>query len=426
MLLIVVLAAVLSTDPAAFVKSLYEADQRGAADPVYGVKSKESLTRTFEGEIVGLIWRDLVDAMGEVGRMDGHYLYDAQDNEIRNLQIKTAENDGKRARVVSTFELSAEKRKVEFLLANTKNGWRITDILYPGGQSYRKILESDFPPPSVEDERTHMRLCEMYARHKVEVPEGYEPEVDARVLAEMFANGEGVEQDYSAAIHFICLGGDMALMEIYGMLTRVLALERGAVGELDFCDHATSRNAAIICTGERSSEETPDFDNRFNAVHEKWGKALDPLRERADTFIARDAFWEAELSRGGTMYAYAETQATLDRKKKFIELLERLAEKRAPAATDAEVKKVDAALNKAYRERMAQIKPCDPEIEYCGPEVTKETDNLRAAQRAWIPFRDAFSAWYLERWRGAASNEVLRREIITLLTRERITELGDV
>lgn len=417
MLLIALLAAVLSTDPAAFVRSLYEADQRGAADPVHSVKSKESLKRTFDGEIVDLIWRDLIDAMGEVGRMDAHYLYDAQDNEIRNLEIKTAENDGTRARVVSTFEISAEKRTIEFLLANTKNGWRITNILYGDGKSYMEILESEFPLPVVEDERTRFNLCEMYARYKVEVPEGYEPEQDARELGEMFANGDGVEQDFGAAIHFLCLGGDMALVEMYGMLSHVLAMERGAVGELDYCDHATSRHGAIICTGRRSSEETPVFESRFEALKKKWGTSLDPLRERADAFIQADAFWEAELSRGGTMYAYAETQATLDRRKKLIELLEQFAEKRAPAASEAELKEVDAELNKAYRERLAELRD---------PDSPADTDNLRAAQRAWIPYRDAFIAWYVERWRGAASKEVLRREIAAQLTRERITELGNI
>lgn len=417
MLLIALLAAVLSTDPAAFVRSLYEADQRGAADPVYGVRSKESLQRTFDGEIVDLIWRDLVDAMGEVGRMDGHYLYDAQDNEIRNLQIKTIENDGRRAMVRATFDISAEKRTIEFLLANTKNGWRITNIEYADGKSYLEILNSDFPMPVVEDERTQHRLCEMYARYKVEVPEGYEAEQDARVLGEMFANGDGVEQDLSAAIHFLCLGGDMALVEMWGMLSHVLAMERGAVEPLDFCDHSTSRNGAIICAGKRSSEDTPEFAGRFEALKKKWGNALDPLRACADAFIEKDAFWEAELSRGGTMYAYAETHARLDREKKFIELLEQLSEKRAPATSDADLKKVDAELNKAYRARLAELND---------PETPADVDNLRAAQRTWIPYRDAWIAWYVERWRGSASKEVLRREIAALLTRERITELGNV
>ena len=58
------LLAALSSDPAVFVRSLYEADQRGAADPVYGIHSRAELLKTFEGPIVDRIWRDLVDAQG--------------------------------------------------------------------------------------------------------------------------------------------------------------------------------------------------------------------------------------------------------------------------------------------------------------------------------------------------------------------------
>jgi uncharacterized protein YecT (DUF1311 family) len=50
---------------------------------------------------------------------------------------------------------------------------------------------------------------------------------------------------------------------------------------------------------------------------------------------------------------------------------------------------------------------------------------LRDAQRAWIRYRDAFAAFYVDRWRGAAKAEALRREIVAQLSRERAAELRE-
>lgn len=282
-------------------------------------------------------------------------------------------------------------------------------------------LSSD--PEKIEDEQAEQRLCARYANYEVTVPENYDAEQEARELAEMFANGDEVEQDFGAAIYFICNGGGFAAVERWGMLEHVLAMKRGETDEpLDFCNFATSRDGGIICAARRDEEEGPAFDARYAAVRKKHGPALDALRKRADSFIEADAFWEAEQSRGGTMYAYAETHAVLDRRGKFIELLERYAAQRAPAASQAALERADAKLNTTYRKRLAAIQPCDPEYESCAPP--SETDNLRAAQRAWISYRDAWIAWYQSRWRGAATPDALRREIATVITNVRIEEVA--
>jgi uncharacterized protein YecT (DUF1311 family) len=413
------------SDPAAFVRTLYENDQRGLPDPVYGVQSREELLRTFDEPLADLIWRDLVDAQGEVGRHDAHYLYDAQDNEVQNLQVRTIENKDGRARVLATFDFPMEKGSAEFHLRSTDDGWRITNIVWDGDNgSYLDVLQSDFPLPRIEDERAEKALCGRYASYKVAVPENYDPELEGRDLGEMFANGDGVPQDFSAAIHFLCRDQNLAPAEKRDMLQHVLFMERGQTNDpLDFCAYSTSRDSRIHCAAERKQEEGPALEARYAAVRKTAGKSLDALRERATAFVEADAHWEAEQSRGGSMYAYAETHTLLDREERFVSLLEQYAKQRAPAATEAEAKRADAELNAAYRKRLAAIEPCDPEYESCDPSIPTEKDNLRAAQRAWIPYRDAWIAWYQDRWRGAASPGALRREILTALARARVAEL---
>lgn len=420
-----VLLAVLS-DPAAFVRSFYEQDQRGVPDPVYQVRTRAAIRQWFDGPIVDLIWRDLVDAQGEVGRMDGHYLYDAQDNEYAKLDIRTLEQKGDQARVLATIDYGRERRTAEFHLNGTPNGWRIANIVY-ADTNYIEILEADFPLPKIEDERSEKAVCELYENYEVEVPEGWDPEQEAIQLAELFANGdEDVAQDFSAAIHFICRPNSMAPAERWSMLEHVLLMERGYTKEpLDYCRFDTSRDGGIICASRRDGEETPQLEGRFAAVREQYPvKTLDALRERATAFVDADTFWEVEQYREGTMYAYAETHARLEREKTFIELLELYTKERATPASEADLKRADAKLNAAYRKRMAAIEPCNSEYQNCEPPL--EPENLRGAQRAWIPYRDAWIAFYQERWRGAASPDALRREVAAALTRLRTEDFGNL
>ena len=398
------LLAILTSDPADFVRALYANAGAAAPDPVFGVTSRKALLETFEGPIVDLLWRDLVDAQGEVGRMDAHYLFDAQDDEISNLQVKTVENANGRARVRATFEFPSEKKSIEFLLRKTKDGWRISDIAYGGGRTYRKILEADFPVPKIEDERSADALCHMYSDYAVKVQDE-----DVRELAETLANEK---HDFGAAIHVLCTDDDnMADAEVWGMLDHVLKMERGITDEpLDFCDHATSTYGGMICAGRRDDEERPLLRTRYDAVRKKSGKALDPLRAAADAFIEADAHWENETMRGGTIYSYVGTLTELDRETKFIDLLEKYSGRRAPAASEEGFRRVDAELNAAYRARQTDIED-------------EERSNLRAAQRAWIAYRDAWIGYYRDRWRVAASPEALGREIAVALMKERIAEL---
>ena len=419
--MLALLLAVALSDPSAFVRSLYENDQRGGLDPVFSVKSREELRRTFDGPIVDRIWLDLVDAQGEVGRMDAHYLYDAQDNEVKNLNVRTVAADAQQARVMATWDWPSGKGSAEFHLRKTTDGWRVLNIVYPKG-SYLDFLEGDFPVPTIADERGEKAVCGYYESYRVTVPEDWDAETDSLELAEKFANGDGVERDFSAAIHFICRMG-MASAERWSMLEHVLSMERGLTDEpLDFCAFNTSRDGGIICAARRDDEEGPQLERRFEAVRARFaGPAIEALRSSARAFVEADAFWEAEQSRGGTMYVYAETHATLDREGKFLDQLELYTKERAAAATAAELAKADAELNAAYRKRLAGIEPCDPEYSNCSPPL--EPENLREAQRAWIPYRDAWVAFYQERWRGAATPAVLRNEIATALTRARTADL---
>lgn len=111
-----------------------------------------------------------------------------------------------------------------------------------------------------------------------------------------------------------------------------------------------------------------------------------------------------------------------ERNDDLLATLERYVQKRAPAATPDALKEADAALNAAYKARLAQAKADDKEYE----TGTAGQDVLRDAQRAWIPYRDAWIAFYRLRWKGAAPAEALDREIAAALTEKRTRELNEL
>ncbi len=401
MLFVLLLAASLSNDPAAFVRSLYEAEH----DAVYLAESREDLERTFDAPLADLIWRDKVDAMGEVGRMDANWLYDAQDADVTNLRVETIENKGDRARVVARFE----QRSIEFQLLHVKDGWRITNVIYPDGD-FVSYMKAPFPNTIDSDEMAGP-LCDQFGDYDITQP--YDPEADLVELAEKYANGKGVKQDLGAAIHFICNAEELAPMERWGMLDHLQQMRRGDTAKpLDLCDHISGGHGAGVCAERNRKASEIDVRTRFERLRKDAPKSIDALRARADAFVEADAISRSDINRGGTIHGSVLIYAGIDGNETFMSALERYSRERAPATTDVDAKRADADLNAAYRKRLAALEELDAE-------------HFRDAQRAWIAYRDAFADYYTDRWRAAAPPETLRREVVTQLTRERTKQLAE-
>ena len=77
---------------------------------------------------------------------------------------------------------------------------------------------------------------------------------------------------------------------------------------------------------------------------------------------------------------------------------------------DREFKKADAAMNAAYQEVLGYLNP-------------KESKSLRAAQRAWLAFRDAEAKFGGLEFDGGTLQPVAMVNTLTLLTNERAAHL---
>jgi len=247
-----------------------------------------------------------------------------------------------------------------------------------------------------------------------------------RELAMIFANGWKVRRDYDAATYFLCHSGDeMAPFEEWEMLGHVQHMRTAKTPkDLDFCEYAESGRGTAWCASLDVERHSKVAERRIAAVRKSLDAAaqqsLAQLEKAADAFKEADADLRAADTRGGTIHNTEILGAEKERTEIFVSTLERFGLKRAPAASPAALKQADDALNAVYKAAMARE---DEVCETCSDDEKSSRGLLRNSQRAWLHYRDAWTAFYRLRWKGAAPPEALDREVGTALTAQRTEEL---
>ena len=104
-------------------------------------------TRYFDDELLKLYLRDKREAKGEVGRLEGVPLYNAQEIEITDFSISEPKitgpsPTGTEAIVTVHFKNLGKPENVECVLHRTTKGWKISDMKYGDGNSLKKILQA--------------------------------------------------------------------------------------------------------------------------------------------------------------------------------------------------------------------------------------------------------------------------------------------
>jgi hypothetical protein len=99
------------------------------------------LGRYFDAELLKLYLKDKREAKGEVGRLDGDPLYNAQEIEVKDFSISEPVTTGGESRVTVGFKNIDKLTRVVYVLSRTAEGWRISDIRYDDGSSLKKILQ---------------------------------------------------------------------------------------------------------------------------------------------------------------------------------------------------------------------------------------------------------------------------------------------
>jgi len=123
--------------PKDLVAHLYQA-HRSKHDPLVETKL---LDRYFDAALLKLYLRDKQEAKGEVGRLDGDPLYNAQDLEISNFSISSPETVKGETQVTVRFKNIGKPTRIVYVLTRTGAAWKISDIRYDDGSTLKKILQ---------------------------------------------------------------------------------------------------------------------------------------------------------------------------------------------------------------------------------------------------------------------------------------------
>jgi hypothetical protein len=125
------------------VAQLYQA-HRSKRDPL---EETQLLSRYFDAALLKLYLKDKREAKGEVGRLDGDPLYNAQDIQIRDFSVSAPEITGGpsrtaiQTRVTVHFKNLGKPARIIYVLNQTADEWKISDIRYDDGSSLKKILQ---------------------------------------------------------------------------------------------------------------------------------------------------------------------------------------------------------------------------------------------------------------------------------------------
>lgn len=108
-------------------------------------QNRATLGKYFDTSLVALLEKErqcVIKTQG-ICNVDFDLLYASQDPAAADLSIKTAAAN----KVIVSFRYpsNGERITIEYLLSSTRNGPRITDVIYPDAISLRKLLTTRQP-----------------------------------------------------------------------------------------------------------------------------------------------------------------------------------------------------------------------------------------------------------------------------------------
>ena len=233
------------------------------------------------------------------------------------------------------------------------------------------------------------------------------------MLMTMYANGIGAPRDLDRAIAIACtLDGAPAEQDGRVNHLAMLKAQHWQGRDFSFCDDITSGYAQGFCAKHDAAVADAARNQRFGAVTAGWSeadkRAFLPLQRAAAAYAEARAGNEVDQS--GTARAAMAIEAQQGQEAEFLDMLLRLEKGAAPAATPEQADAADAKLNAVYQrvQRTADTASWGT--------VTK--DGIRTAQRAWLRYRDAWTAFGRVRYPS-----VIADSLRAMLTEQRTTAL---
>lgn len=222
------------------------------------------------------------------------------------------------------------------------------------------------------------------------------------ILAMMYFNGFGVKRDYDRALYYACeayrpeSSSDPASAAI---MEAMLSGQDPGSRELDTCDFAAVQLEINYCSGWREAGQEIQYNNRLDAIGQSMSPAqktaFEQLRQAVSGYAAACGNEVSEENRGGSGMISFTIDARNAERDQFLADLQQSEAGDFPRYTQNDFAAFDQTLNQVYRER---LRAAPSEIDPSALDGLEAKDTLRAAERAWLTYRDAWVAFARARY----------------------------
>jgi uncharacterized protein YecT (DUF1311 family) len=238
------------------------------------------------------------------------------------------------------------------------------------------------------------------------------------MLSVLYANGEGVERNIPLAIRFSCEQG-WAPAEFGGRVVHLESLRgKPAVSgsKFQFCDDITSGFMQGYCTAFDTEIQDQTRTRDIHLLSLSWPpqqqSLLNALAQAEQAYA--HAHGSGEINISGTARAAEQIEEENKLRDEFQAALIFFEKGNLPKAFSDDLVKSDNELNLLYRKAVA-----DAETRKSGYGAV-QPEGIRATERAWLKYRDAWIAFTKMRYPSVSTEAWL-----TLLTNDRIAVLQD-
>ena len=238
------------------------------------------------------------------------------------------------------------------------------------------------------------------------------------LVAVMLVNGEGVARDAHRAREVY----QKAQLDLEALDKAIDAALAGGQPHVDYCKDLMQTTLDMNACGSvelrladaAGMAEVARLKAGLSALQ---GVALGKLSTAFDAFERAEGDWVYDLNAEGTIRGPASLGAMQEVRKDFQAQLARVVgARRVAAASDAQLRRVDAQLNALYRASLGGA-PETPEL------AASFRNSSKAAQLAWIRYRDAWAELARLLEVPTLLPEQRAQALRTIITEERVGQL---
>jgi len=234
------------------------------------------------------------------------------------------------------------------------------------------------------------------------------------MLAVLYANGEGVEQNKQLAMRFAC---ESALND-QGLAAVAALPDMPHISENKFryCDYGFTTFEMNFCAQYQNEITERGRQDALDALSKPWPQAekeaFATLRKAAENYAKSHG--ENEAYRGGTIRYLRENGVEERQRDKFVAAVRKFEAGQLPTGTEGDFRSADLDLNMTYK-KLLELAAAQ---NFAEDDGDIHPEDIRKAEGAWLQYRDAWVAFARIHYRQTNPYSWL-----TLLTRNRCWSL---